>query len=173
MEARPPLSGNSSGTNVAISLFNGFNLLAPFWIVPAFEARLQAPLGHTFLLYTYPVIFSSMVFAVPLGRWMVENLRDRGRSQRNAKRAILRIAIENRGAPLPPEQLAGDPAAAKVLDRSLVVLGGDVVTDDAGQMRYSFPRIAEEINAVAHARTQASAAEREAGAVVFSSKDRL
>lgn len=52
------------------------NLLAPLWIVPAFEARLQEPLGHTFLLYTYPVIFSAMVFAIPLGRWMVEKVHD-------------------------------------------------------------------------------------------------
>jgi hypothetical protein len=173
MEPRPPLSGNSSGTNVTISLFNGFNLLAPFWIVPSFEARLQEPLGHTFLLYTYPVLFSSMVFAVPLGRWIVEKVRDRGRSQRNARRAILRVAIESRGAPLPPTLLARDPLAVSVLERSLVALGGDVVTDDSGQMRYAFPRIVEELDAVARARRQASGAERDAGAVVFSSKDRL
>ncbi len=171
MEARPPLSGNTGATNVTIGLFNGFNLLAPFWIVPAFEARLQAPLGHAFLLYTYPVIFSSMVFIVPLGRWLVEKARDRGRRQRNARRALLRIAIENQGAPLPPEQLAPDSAMAKALDRSLVALGGDVVTDDAGQMRYAFPRIKEELDAVARARAQASGSEKEAGTVVFSSKD--
>jgi hypothetical protein len=173
MEARPPLSGNSSGTNLVIALLNGFNLLAPFWIVPAFEERLGRPLGHTFLLYIYPVIFSSMVFAVPLGRWLVEKARDRGRRQRNARRALLRIAIENRGAPLPPAQLAPDPVSAKVLDHSLVGLGGDVVTDESGQMRYSFPRIKEELDAVAYARSHASTAEKEAGAIVFSSKDPL
>ena len=173
METRPPLTSNSSGTNATIAVLNGFNLLAPFWIVPAFEARLQEPLGLIFLLYTYPVIFSSMVFAVPLARWIVEKMRDRGRSERNAKRAILRIAIENRGAPLPPEQLARDPVAAEVLEHSLVVLGGDVVTDGAGQMRYAFPRIKEELDAVAHARKQASGVERDAGAVIFSSKDHL
>jgi hypothetical protein len=173
MERRLPLSGNSSGTNVTISLFNGFNLLAPFWIVPSFEARLQQPLGHTFLLYTYPVVFSSMVFAVPLGRWIVEKVRDRGRRQRNALRAVLRVAIETRGAPLPPAMLARDPVAAKVLERSLVALGGDVVTDDNGEMRYAFPRIAEELDAVGQARREASSSETDAGAVVFSSKDRL
>jgi hypothetical protein len=173
MEARPPLSGNSSATNLTISLFNGFNLLAPFWIVPRFEASLQAPLGHTFLLYTYPVLFSSMVFAVPLGRWLVEQVRDRGRRRRNARRALVRVALEHRGAPLPPAQLAGDPVATKVLERSLVALGGDVVTDQDGQMRYTFPRIAEELAAVARARQQAAGTERDAGAIVFSSKDRL
>jgi len=111
--------------------------------------------------------------APPLGRWFAEKLRDRGRSQRNAKRAILRIAIENRGAPLPPEQLAHDPVAAKVLEHLLVVLGGDVVTDDAGQILYAFPRIKEELDAVARASEQASGVERDAGAVIFSSKDPL
>jgi hypothetical protein len=173
METRPALSGNSSETNVIISLFNGFNLLAPFWIVPAFEARLQQPLGHPFLLYTYPVLFSSMVFAVPLGRWLIETVRDRARNTRNALRAILQVAIQSRGAPLPPSLLARDPGARRVLEASLVALGGDVVTDDKGQMQYAFPRIAEELEAVTQARRQASGSERDAGAVVFSSKDRL
>jgi len=48
-----------------------------------------------------------------------------------------------------------------------------VVTDDAGQMRHAFPRIKEELDAVARAREQASGGERDAGAVIFSSKDRL
>jgi hypothetical protein len=173
MEARPPLSGNKSTTDVTIALFNGFNLLAPFWIVPAFEHRLGVPLGHPFLLYTYPLLFSSMVFAVPLGRWLMEKARDRGRRWRNARRALLRVAIEHRGEPLPPEQLAPDPAAAQVLDRSLVALGGDVVTNDAGQMRYAFPRIKDELLAVARARAQASVAEKSAGEVIFSSKESL
>ena len=172
METRPPLTGNSGTTNVVISLFNGFNLFAPFWIVPAFEARLGVPLGHSFLLSTYPVIFSSLLFLIPLGRWLVEKGRDRGRRRRNARRAVLHLAIGSQGAPLPPEELAPDPVTARVLDSSLVALGGDVVTDDAGQVRYAFPRIKEELEAVAHARAQASSSEEEPGAVVFSSKDR-
>jgi hypothetical protein len=172
METRPPLTGNRGATNVLISLCNGFNLLAPFWIVPGFEARLGRSLGHPFLLYAYPVLFSSMVFAVPIGRWLVEKARDRGRRRRNAKREILRIAMEKQGAPLLPQEIAPDPVTAKVLDASLVALGGDVVTDDGGQIRYAFPRIKEELEAVARARAAASGAEEEAGAVVFSSKDR-
>ncbi len=171
LEQRPPITGNTPGTNVAISLFNGFNLLAPLWIVPAFEARVGAPLGHEFLLQTYPMLFSLMVFGVPLGRWLVENVRDHGRHRRNARRTFLRTLLENRGAPLPPQQIASDPQAAKVLDQSLVPLGGDVTTDEAGQMRYAFPRIGEELNAVARERAQAPATEREAGDIVFSSDD--
>jgi hypothetical protein len=74
---------------------------------------------------------------------------------------------------LPPSLLARDPVTRKVLEASLVALGGDVVTDDSGQMQYAFPRIAEELDAVAQARRMASGNERDAGAVVFSSKDHL
>lgn len=173
MERRPPLTGNSPATNVTIGLFNGFNLLAPFTIVPAFEASLATPLGHSFLLSTYPLLFSSMVFAVPIGRWLVEAMRDRGRRRRNAQRAILRTAFEQRGAALPPAQIAPDGVTAAVLERSLVVLGGDVVTDQDGQVRYAFPRITEELAATAEARQRASGTEVDAGAIVFSSKDEL
>jgi hypothetical protein len=172
METRPPLSGNTSTTNTVISVLNGFNLFAPFWIVPRFEERLGHSLGHPILLYVYPVIFSSMVFAVPVGRWLVEKARDRSRQRRNARRELLRVAIEKEGAPLPIEEIARDPATAKVLDSSLVALGGDVVTDEAGQIRYAFPRIKQELEAVARARARAPAAEEKAGVVVFSSKDR-
>ncbi|MBN2577319.1 MAG: hypothetical protein JXP73_22340 [Deltaproteobacteria bacterium] len=171
-ETRPPLTGNSGTTDTVIALCNGFNLLAPFWIVPRFEARLGHSLGHPFLLYAYPVLFSSMVFAIPAGRWLVEKARDRGRRRRNAKREILRIAVEKQGAPLLPQDLAPDPFTAEVLDASLVALGGDVVPDEAGQIRYAFPRIKQELDAVARARARASGSEAEPGAVVFSSKDR-
>jgi hypothetical protein len=172
METRPPLTGNTGTTDVAISILNGFNLIAPFWIVPRFEERLGHALGHPFLFYVYPVIFSSMIFGVPLGRWLVEKVRDRGRKRRNARRGLLRVAIERKGAPLPLEEITQDPETAKVLDASLIALGGDVVTDDNGQIRYAFPRIKRELEAVARARAEAPDVEEKAGEVVFSSKDR-
>lgn len=169
-EHRPAASGNSPALDAAISLFNGFNLLAPFWIVPSFAARLGVPLGDSFWLSTYPVLFSSMVFAVPLARWLVERVRDRGRRQRNVQRQLLRTALQAQGQPLPREQLAKDTFAAKVLDASLVRFGGDVVVDDGGGIRYAFPRIGEELAAVARARARAASSEEDPGAVVFSSQ---
>jgi hypothetical protein len=87
-----------------------------------------------------------------LGRWLVEKGRDR--SRRNARHALLPIAIEHQGAPLLPAALASDPVTAKVLDTSLVALGGDVVTDEAGEIHYAFPRIKEKLEAVARARAR-------------------
>jgi hypothetical protein len=50
-------------------------------------------------------------------------------------------------------------------------LGGDVVTDDNGQIRYAFPRIRQELAEIEKARAGASGRERDPGAIVFSSKD--
>ena len=172
LESRPPLTGNRTGTNVAISLFNGFNLLAPFWIVPAFEASLQASIpGQQFLLHDYPLVFSSLLFAVPLGRWLAERAREPGRRRRNARRRLLQAVLAKQGRAGSVEELAPEPGAAEALSKSLVALGGDVVTDDSGQIRYDFPRIREELEGIEKARAQASGRERDPGAIVFSSKD--
>ncbi|MGC9984962.1 MAG: hypothetical protein ABSF35_15195 [Polyangia bacterium] len=172
LESRPPLTGNRTGTNVAISLFNGFNLLAPLWIVPAFEAGLSAPIpGQEFLLHDYPLVFSSLLFAVPLGRWLVERAREPGRRKRNARRRLLQPVLAKRGQAASVEELAPEPAAAEALSKSLVALGGDVVTDDSGQIRYAFPRIAEELAGIEKVRAQASGRERDPGAIIFSSRD--
>jgi hypothetical protein len=172
LESRPPLTGNRTGTNVAIGLFNGFNLLAPLWIVPAFEAGLSAPIpGQEFLLHDYPLAFSSLLFVVPLGRWLVERAREPGRRRRNARRRLLQAVLAKQGQAASAEELASEPAEAEALSESLVALGGDVVTDDSGQIRYAFPRIAEELEGIEKARAQASVRERDPGATVFSSKD--
>ncbi len=71
-----------------------------------------------------------------------------------------------------PQELVVEPVAAKVLDQGLVRLGGDVVTDDSGEIRYAFPRIRQELAAVVRAHAQAPATEDEPGEVVFSSRDR-
>lgn len=172
LESRPPLTGNRTGTNVAISLFNGFNLLAPLWIVPAFEAGLAAPIpGQEFLLHDYPMAFSGLLFAVPLGRWLVERAREPGRRKRNARRRLLQAVLAQQGQAASVEELAPEPTTAQALSQSLVAFGGDVVTDDSGQIRYAFPRIREELAGIEKARAQASGRERDPGAIVFSSKD--
>jgi hypothetical protein len=172
LESNPPLTGNRTGTNVAIGLFNGFNLLAPFWIVPAFEARLPETFtGQEFLLHTYPLLFSSMLFAVPLGRWVVDKFRDRGRKKRNARKRLLQRVLVRRGQAAPQEALAPDAELVQALNKELVALGGDIETDANGQVLYGFPRVREELAAMEKARAQASTRERDPGAIVFSSKD--
>jgi len=177
LEPTPPLTGNESGTNALIAIFNGFNLLAPFWIVPAFEARTHISLASwQVLLFDVPLAFSAVFFAVPLGRWIKARIDARARTTRNDRRRLLGQIFAGTDAQRGPrlrEELAPSPALGALLDRELVSLGGDVASepDAQGRVRYTFPRIEQETAALARARAAAPAAERDAGAVVFSSAD--
>jgi hypothetical protein len=175
LEPTPPLTGNPPGTDALVGVFNGFNLLAPFWIVPAFEARLHVSLASwQFLLVDFPLAFSAVLFAVPFGRWVKGRIQARARRARNDRRRLLgRIFANVNDGPRLREDLAPTPALAALLDRELVSLGGDVAAepDAQGRVRYTFPRIEQEMAALARVRAAAPAAERDAGAVVFSSAD--
>ena len=173
LEPTPPLTGNEPGTNALVGLFNGFNLLAPFWIVPAFEAKLHVSLASwQFFLRDFPLAFSALFFAVPAARWVKARLDARRRQVRNDRRRLLGRIFAGAGA-RPRDELAPTPALGALLDRELVTLGGDVASepDARGRILYTFPRIAQETAAVARARDAAPAAERDAGAIVFSSAD--
>jgi hypothetical protein len=173
LEAAPPLTGNQPETNGLIGVFNLFNLLAPFWIVPAFESRLHVSLASwQFLLRDFPLAFSALFFAVPAGRWIAARLEAGRRRARNDRRRLLGRIFSGSG-PRPREELAPTPELGALLDRELVTLGGDVASelDARGRLLYTFPRIEQETAAVGRARAAAPASEREAGAIVFSSAD--
>jgi len=173
LETAPPLTGNEPGTNVMIAGFNGFNLLAPFWIVPAFEARLHVSLASfQFLLWDFPLAFSALFFAIPAGRWLKARIEAGRLRVRNDRRRLLGRIFAGAGA-RPREELAPTPELGALLDRELVSLGGDIAPepDERGRVLYTFPRIDEEAAAVARARAAAPSVERDAGLVVFSSAD--
>jgi hypothetical protein len=156
-----------------IAAFNGFNLLAPFWIVPAFESRLHVSLASwQFLLWDFPLAFSALFFAIPAGRWFKARREAARLRARNSRRQLLG-RIFSRAQARPREELAPTPELAAALDRELVALGGDIAPepDDQGRILYTFPRIDEESAAVARARAAAPSAEQDAGLVVFSSAD--
>ena len=173
LEAPSPLTGNEPGTNMLIGVFNGFNLLAPFWIVPMFESRLHVSLESSrFVFWDFPLVFSALFFAVPTGRWIKARLEAGRRRARNDQRRLLGRIFAGSGA-RPREQLAPTPALGALLDRELVALGGDIAPepDDFGRVLYTFPRIEQEIAALARVRAAAPSVERDAGPVVFSSAD--
>ncbi|HXU63683.1 MAG TPA: hypothetical protein VN962_18425 [Polyangia bacterium] len=170
LETAPALTGNPPESNAIIAAFNGFNMLAPFWIVPAFEARLHVSLAswHT-ALWDFPLAFSAVFFAVPAGRWLKARVEARRRNVRNDRRRLLGRIFASAG-PRSREELAPTPAMAALLDRELVSLGGDVAIDD-GRVLYTFPRVEQETTTMARVRAAAPEAERDAGALVFSSAD--
>ncbi len=170
LETEPPLTGNPPESNALIAAFNGFNLLAPFWIVPAFEARVHVSLAswHV-LLREFPLAFSAVFFAVPAGRWVKARVDARRRRVRNDRRRLLGRIFSGSG-PRAREELAPTAAVGALLDRELVALEGDLDID-SGRVRYTFPRIERETAAIARVRAAAPEAERDAGALVFSSAD--
>jgi hypothetical protein len=172
IERAPVLTGNEPSRNTLIAFFNGFNLLAPFWIVPMFELKTHVSLANVHVFtHEFPLIFSSLFFAIPLGRKVRELLRGRARTRRNARRGLLARIFALPAGPKSAESLAPDPALARALQSDLVLLGGDVEPDDEGRVRYLFPRIERELAAVESARRRATADERSPGAAVFSSDD--
>lgn len=173
VEPAPPLTGNEAGTNALIVFFNGFNLLAPLWIVPAFEMKMHISLANwQVALHGFPMAFSTLFFGIPAARWMKARLAARRRRLREARHQLLRRIFAG-GGPRVRDDLAPTPALGAVLDGELVSLGGDVAPepDNQGRVQYTFPRIERETAAVALARQRAQPIEREAGAVVFSSAE--
>jgi hypothetical protein len=171
LETPAPVTGNDAGTNVLITAFNGFNLLAPFWIVPAFEAKLHVSLADWHgALFTFPLAFSALFFAVPGVRWIKARVEARRVRARNDRRRLLGRIFSSAGG-RPREELAPTPALAAVLDQELVSLGGDIAPepDARGRVLYTFPRIEQETAAVTRARAAAPSVEQDAGAIVFSS----
>lgn len=170
LEPEPILTGNTGERNTIIGLFNAFNLTAPLWVVPMFEAKFRVSVtSWSFLLQDFPLAFSSMFFGVPLVRWLKTRLTRGQRAAANQRRSLLQRIFASL-APRRREDLAPTKELGAALDQDLVALGGDVEPDESGQLTYHFPRIKQELEAVARARAAAPQLERDPGAVVFSSE---
>jgi hypothetical protein len=179
-DKQPPLTGNSSGTDVAIGAFAGFNLLASMTIGPAFLQRIhlaQDP-AALFFVSTFPLIFSMLFFAVPAGRWLKATRRAKKLQRNQVRKELLREIWNRSGEALDPAALSKQVAeraqqplelAKAQLEKLLSELDGDVTTDAEGRMRYTFPRLVQEKKAIADAR--AAAPERTLGRVEFSSEE--
>ena len=175
----PTLTGNTPTANAVTAGFAGFNLLASFTIAPAFLHRFHLPMEPwTFWLTVFPLVFSAIFFAVPAVRWAVHKRKLAKRERRQLRRALLREIWAQPAEPRDPKELAAsaahklgipDAEAEAMLDTLVRDLDGDVTTDAEGNMRYVFPRLAEELRAVEKART--AAPDRQLGEVIFSSED--
>jgi hypothetical protein len=172
VEPAEPLTGNTSGANAVAGGFAGFNLIASLTVGPAFLERAAihgltwaaSPLALFFVIW-FPLMFSFIFFAIPTARWIRSKRKEKRRARRQLRRRI--FADIWKGAPIDPTKYTDD--ARKVLEKLLVELDGDVDTDANGRVLYRFPRLAEELRAVAKARDEAPAPAL--GQVIFSSDD--
>ncbi len=191
----PPLTGNSAGANVGIAALNAFNLLMGFWAigngltlerVSHLFDRVPPPMidsGVPIALGVVPIIFSALLFVVPVGRALVRPLKQRKQVEERGRLAVLRAVLERvRGKqPVTDRVVAeawrgatGRPAEAKRLDRELVALGGDVDIEAGGgaETRWRFPDLETEAAAVAAERDAAAEEEARLGKIVFATDER-
>jgi hypothetical protein len=175
-----PLTGNTPGANAAAGGFAAFNLIASLTIGPLFLMKFGLAGNEIlrFFVTLFPLAFSSLFLGIPAVRALKARRAEKKRVRRRVRRELLREVWSRPGEPKVPEAIAARVAervgveeaeVKRALDRLLAELEGDVVTDDDGKVRYTFPRLAEEQAAVERARRAAK--DVRLGPVVFSSED--
>jgi hypothetical protein len=188
LEPPLPVTGNASGTDVAIGGVNAFNLTAaataPLFIFP--RLGLGGPLAWLGLVWV-PLVFSTLFFAIPLLRWTGVKRENRRRAERNLRRVLLsyvyRASLVGDGAQ--PVTAAAAAAHASGLskkrvspdrvDAELVRLTADwdaAVTAAAnGETEYRFDQIRAEFQGAEEVRRALALEAREVGEIVYSSAD--
>jgi hypothetical protein len=188
----PPLTGNSTGANVAVAGLNAFNLFMGGWAIAngltlervshLFD-RVPHPFVDTGLpiaLGVVPLAFSALLFLLPLGRALARPLKLRAAEEEKARLAVLREVLDRVRAkqPVTDEGVAaawrratGSDPPPKRVDRELVELGGDVAVDPEGGTRWRFADLETEAAAVAAEREAASEEEARLGKIVYATDE--
>jgi hypothetical protein len=186
----PPLTGNSGGANFLIAALNAFNLAMGAWAIengmtlervahlfdrvphPIFDTGIPIALG------VVPLVFSALLFLVPIGRAVVRPWRQREAVEERGRLAVLREVIERvrTKKPVTDAQVAdawrratGQAPAPKRLDRELVSLGGDVAIEESGATHWRFADLETEAAAVEAERAAAADEEAQLGKVIYES----
>jgi hypothetical protein len=196
----PPLTGNDGGSNVAIGLLNGFNLLASSWVlshgltisnlftllttkVPRGAPPIVLPYdGVPIALGLVPLVFSLALFVLPTARAVVRMRQEKAVARENARLAILREVLTRapKKEPVPDEALrvayrvaTGEDPTSKEITARVVDLGGDVDVGPEGEVRYRFADLEAEAEALEEERAHAPPEEARLGRVVFASDDKV
>jgi hypothetical protein len=194
----PPVTGNDASSNLLIGALNAFNLGMAWWALGAHftldklawllggaPGSLPPPESTALALGVVPFVFSLLLFALPLGRTLLQGRKQRAVAEENARRAVLRTVLQETEQQAtttssPPGVRAGALARAwaaetgalpddATLAREVVALGGDVDVDAlaAGRGLYRFRDLEAEVRELQKQRAEAPAQEAAVGAVVF------
>ncbi len=208
----PRLTGNEMGANVMVALLNGFNLLmslvvlggnftlARIWNVWSMARHPDLgiePLGYDgvpLALGLVPLVFSLVIFALPLGRALLRPFEARAVARENGRRGLLRAILEHARTRTPATEnslreawsrAAGAQPSDAELGRAIVELGGDVDleasehtkvrvgarVEEGSPVRYRFADLEAEAEALEDERSHASDEEAKLGKMVFTSED--
>ncbi len=145
--------------------------------------------GTPLVLGAIPFVFSAALFALPLARWLRQPARVRKAARENARRALLRSVLERLSRPASPattatevaieartlsdvwRQATGRAPDEAELTGAVRSWGGEPDVDEQGLLVYRFADLAREARALQTDRRLAPIGERDAGDVIFSSKD--
>jgi hypothetical protein len=190
-----PLTGNTGSINLLISVLNGFNLvMSTFMISQHFTIEKLffllsgagqknnwtgftpvAPSGTAILLGYVPFVFSMLLFALPLSRWLAKSAEKRRVDRQNGRRGLLFAVfnrLTNRGVSENAikkawEQVSQSPADDKAIVKEVVRLGGELEINEDGTTMYRFKELENELKALAEERESASDSEKHVGPVIF------
>jgi hypothetical protein len=193
----PPLTGNDAGSNALFMLVNGFNLAASGYVLAngltidrimemiqrageRFPTPLPPPEGLPLALGVIPLVFSTMLFVLPLGRLLRRKSHEKKVGRENGWRGVLRLAVTGRRGSVVQTRAeveaawvaaGGHAPTESELTDAVRAAGGDVDVGEDGQVIYRFELLEGELRAAEDERRGASAGEASPGEVVFSSAD--
>lgn len=181
------LTGNTAGANAAVMGMNAFTLVAaatsPWFIFP--RLGIGGPAAFVGLVIV-PVVFSVLFFGVPLLRMLGVKLENRRRRARNVRRVLLglvyaraleggrSVSVDEAHAHVSSrlkDQTVSRAAVEATLQRLAAELDADVEADEAGALRYSFPKVREEFAAGETMRRKMELEKRSLGDIVYSTAD--
>jgi len=137
--------------------------------------------GLPIALGVVPLVFSALLFVVPIGRAIARPFRRREESEERGRLAVLRAVLERVRSKQPMtdgvaasawQGATGKPAEPKRLDRELIALGGDIAIEPTGETRWRFADLETEAAAVAAERDAAAEEEARLGEVVYATDER-
>ena len=187
----PPLTGNSTGSNILVALLNAFNLLASGWVIAngltlsnlawLFDRHRPPVLpddGLPLALGAIPFVFSLMLFVLPVVRALYRAREQERVHGEHARLAVLReiVTRSSNKEPIADETLrtavrvaTGEEPTSKDITKRVVELGGDVDVGPEGEVRYRVAGLEADAEAAEEERERASEREARLGAVVFAS----
>ncbi len=188
------LNGNDAMQNAIIGAMNGFNLLVAFfmatgdWTAWAASSGSLAwlaanPAWMRLVLGWIPFVFSILFFGIPLVRWLQIRTLQQRRQEQNVRKRLFKAIFARRGQP----QTVAEVTAAVNRDSEAVALTsstvetvlkqlsldmpGDMDVSERAEVRFAFPRLAAELDAVSRLR-QSRRDDDALGTIVIESDNR-
>ncbi|HEY1099957.1 MAG TPA: hypothetical protein VGF99_13565 [Myxococcota bacterium] len=198
----PQITGNPSRTNLMVAAVNAFNLAMAtvalqmnltmdrlIHLITHIGDRLPTPPmpydGVPVVLGVIPWVFSVLLFALPIVRWVRIDGKKKQVAEDNARSAVLKTVFESmqqaasKGEAITGvredqlsrawQQAAGTAPTSEQLTAAVAELGGDVDVDAIAEGRglYRFRDLEAEVEALRAQRAAASKQEEHVGEVVF------